>query len=218
VGHRFASPSLLLQALTHSSTGAGTGGHNERLEFLGDAVLSLLVGEDLFRSHPEETEGQLTERKSALVSRPHLARVAARLGIERYLVVGKGIPRNRPLPRSILSNALEAILGAIYLDGGIESARRATLHWLRPGPEGGGRSQENHKKTLQHYAQARYGSPPTYRVLALRGPEAAHAFEVVAVVNGRTFPPSWGKTKREAEQWAAREAILVLEAEGETLP
>jgi len=218
IGHRFASRPLLRQALTHSSTGAGTLGHNERLEFLGDTILSLLVAEELFRANPTETEGELTERKSAIVSRPHLARVSLRLGIERFLIVGKGIPRDRPVPRSILSNALEAILGAIYLDGGLEAARRATLHWLRPGSEGGSRAQENHKKALQHYAQARYGAPPTYRVLALRGSEVARAFEIVAEVNGRVFPPAWGKTKREAEQWAAREAILALEAEGALLP
>ncbi|HET6203003.1 MAG TPA: ribonuclease III [Planctomycetota bacterium] len=219
LGYHFRNPPLLAQALTHASTGVGVGVHNERLEYLGDAVLSLVVAEYLFQTRPTETEGGLTERKSALVSRPSLARVAERLRLERFLIVGKGIPRHRPLPRSLLSNALEALLGAVYVDGGLEAARRIALDWLRPeatAPEAG-RAQQNHKKALQHFAQREHGAPPVYRVLAAVGPDCDRAFKVAAEVNGRSFPGAWGKTKREAEQWAAREALLQLESEGEVV-
>ncbi|MCI0586695.1 MAG: ribonuclease III [Planctomycetes bacterium] len=217
LGYRFLEPSLLAQALTHASTGVGVGAHNERLEFLGDAVLSLVVAEHLFETRPKDPEGGLTERKSALVSRPALARVAERLRLESFLIVGKGIPRHRPLPRSLLSNALEAILGAVYVDGGLEAARRIALDWLRPDATAGeaGRALQNHKKALQQYSQRKHGKPPFYRVLSTIGPDCARSFKVAAEMNGRSFPPAWGKTKREAEQWAAREALLQLEGEGE---
>jgi ribonuclease-3 len=213
IPYTFRDESLLSLALTHASTGARS--NNERLEFLGDAVLDLVVAEELYHDHLALTEGELTELKAWVVSRRVLARAASALGLDQELHLGQGM-RERSVPPSVLANVYEAVLGAIYLDGGMTPAQafvRASLagplervHRLQ-GPV-------NPKQTLQRMAQVATGEPPRYELLAERGHAHAKAFLIAARVGERTFPSAWGRTRKEAERWAAHEALLVLEQEG----
>jgi len=211
--HEFRDPSLLELARTHASTGAGR--NNERLEFLGDAVLDLIVAEELYRAHEDVPEGELTELKAWVVSRRVLAEAAHECGLDRDVRLGTGM-RDRALPRSVLANLYEAFLGAVYLDAGLEPARswaraslRAPLARVRE-REGGA----NPKQALQRYSQLSTGEPPDYVVLAERGDAHARAFLVAARCGERSFPSAWGRTRKEAERWAAHEALLVLEEQG----
>lgn len=209
LGLSFRDPALLEQAMTHASAG---GTHNERLEFLGDAVLTLIVTEKLFHDRPDSREGELTEIKGHLVSGAELAAIGARLGLDRWLRVGRGLARSHSLPRSLLANALEALIGAIYLDSGLENAKRFALQVLNSPNSGASGSGKNFKMILQSYAQKKNGSVPSYRLIGRGGPSYSRAFEVCAVLGKEEFPSAWGKTKKEAEQWAAREALLAIEA------
>ncbi len=212
--YRFEDESLLELALTHASTGAEA--NNERLEFLGDTVLDLIVAEDLFRSGEELTEGDLSELKAWVVSRRVLAEAARYLQLEALANVGSGM-KNRALPRSVLANLYEAVLGAVYLDGGLEAARTFTVTSLSDQLEQARRQRRgpNPKQALQQRAQASCGDPPVYAVIGERGNAHARAFLVEAQFGGRSFPSAWGRTRKEAEGWAAYEALLVLDAEGE---
>lgn len=208
----FRDPALLELALTHASTQGER--HNERLEFLGDAVLDLVVADELIATVPELDEGEMTELKASLVSRRTLAAVAAELDLGSRARVGQGL-RERQLPSSVLANLFEALLGAVYLDRGLEAARafvRASLarplaDVRRRGPDA------NPKQALQHLAQARWGEIPLYELLEERGRAHARSFLVAARLQARAFPAAWGRTRKEAERWAAYEALLVLETE-----
>jgi ribonuclease-3 len=199
-------------ALTHASTGAAE--DNERLEFLGDAVLDLIVAEELYRQRPDHAEGAMTELKAWIVSRRVLADVTRDIGMDAMARIGLGM-RNRALPRSVLANIYEAYLGAVYLDGGLEAARRfAHITLDKPlthilTAEG----EPNPKQTLQRHGQLATGEPPTYVVVRERGHAHAKAFLVAAEIGKRRFPSAWGRTLKEAERWAAHEALLVLEEE-----
>jgi ribonuclease-3 len=212
--HQFQSPGLLRQALTHASTGAEQ--DNERLEFLGDAVLDLIVAEELYRCHASMPEGELTELKSWVVSRRVLAEVARELELDEAARLGGGLQK-RALPRSVLANLYEAVLGAVYLDGGFEAAKEFALATLtRPMDRVREKRQgPNPKQDLQRISQVQSGSPPTYALLDERGEAHARAFLVAAEVKGRRFPSAWGRTRKEAERWAAQEALLVLGDEAE---
>ena len=207
----FADESLRDLAKTHSS--AGREADNERLEFLGDTVLDLVVAEALYRDHPELSEGALTEFKSEVVSRKTLAEAARELKLEQGVQVGSGL-RGRQLPRSVLANLYEAFLGAIYLDSGLEAARKYVLETLaeplsRPHFE---ESPDNPKQEFQQLCQREWGAPPTYRVVERYGRSHARSFRVVAVAAEREYPGAWGRTLKEAERWAAYEALLLLKA------
>jgi len=210
--HEFRDPALLELALTHASAHGSR--DNERLEFLGDAALDLIVAEELFRGHEDLAEGQLTELKASVVARKVLAQAAVRLDLGARAVVGPGM-RGRVLPVSVLANLYEAVLGAVYLDGGHEAARAFALATL---PEPLARvhrrvSAANPKQELQHLAQARWNEIPTYELLDERGRAHARAFLAAACLGERRFPPAWGRTRKEAERWAAHEALLVLAEE-----
>jgi ribonuclease-3 len=208
----FRDAALLELALTHASTQGER--HNERLEFLGDAVLDLIAAEELYRTQPELSEGEMTELKASLVSRRTLAAVAVELDLGSRARVGQGL-RERMLPTSVLANLFEAVLGAVYLDGGLDAARafaRAAL--ARPLAEVRRRGPDaNPKQALQHLAQARWNEIPAYELLEERGRAHARSFLVAARLQSRAFPAAWGRTRKEAERWAAYEALLVLEAE-----
>jgi len=210
--HAFAAEELLRLALTHASTGEPR--NNERLEFLGDAVLDLLVAEELFRHAPELPEGEMTELKAWVVSRRVLAEAARELELAAEARIGAGMQK-RTLPRSVHANLYEAVLGAVYLDGGLEAARAFVAATLAERIEGilARRGAPNPKQSLQHLVQSRTGAPPTYVLLEERGAAHAKAFRVAAEVEGRRFPAAWGRTRKEAERWAAFEALLVLEEE-----
>jgi len=210
IPHEFRDEGLLALALTHASTGEAE--DNERLEFLGDTVLDLVVAEELYSVHTDLAEGELTELKAWVVSRRTLALSAASLGLDALLRTGEGM-RGRALPRSVLANVYEAVLGAIYLDAGLEAARAFVRHSLEEPLERVRKLQGpvNTKQTLQRLAQIETGDPPRYDVLEERGHAHAKAFLVAATIGKRRFPPAWGRTRKEAERWAAHEALLLLE-------
>jgi ribonuclease-3 len=210
IPHAFRDPGLLELALTHSSAGADR--DNERLEFLGDAALDLVVAEELFRAPGDLPEGDMTELKASVVSRKALAEAAERLELERLARVGAGL-QQRMLPRSVLANLYEAVLGAVYLDAGLDAARAfvsATLALPLATARARGQAR-NPKQELQHRCQRELGELPVYVVLDERGAAHARAFLVAAEVQGRRFPSAWGRTRKEAETWAAHEALLVLD-------
>ena len=213
IPHHFRDPALLELALTHASTGEEE--DNERLEFLGDAVLDLIVAEELYRACPNENEGSMTELKAWVVSRPVLAGAARILELEASARIGPGM-KDRTLPSSVLANLFEALLGAVYIDAGLEAARefaRASL----AGPlerVRGLQGEPNPKQRLQRYGQLQTGEPPVYVLLKERGHAHSRAFLIAAQVGERRFPSAWGRTRKEAERWAAHEALLVLEDEG----
>jgi len=210
--YTFQDPRWLELALTHSSTSAEK--DNERLEFLGDAVLDLIIAEELFRRHPDRAEGDLTEMKAWIVSRTVLAEAARAQALDDLVRVGSGM-QNRALTRSVMANVYEAVLGAIYLDGGLEAARSYALDTLAGSLDSAQAEQpaSNPKQALQHLAQQETGSPPTYVLLETRGHAHARAFRTAAVVADQRFPSAWGRTRKEAERWAAHEALLELEDE-----
>ena len=210
--HRFENEQLLQLALTHASTGLPS--DNERMEFLGDAVLDLIVAEELYQRHAHLAEGALTEAKAFVVSRRTLAEAALSWGLAERAVLGTGLDR-RALSRPVLANLYEAWLGAVYLDSDLETARRAALETLEPylAEATESRSTKSPKQVLQEVCQREFGRPPSYELLVERGLDHAKAFLVRATTPKHEFPSAWGRTRKEAESWAAHEALLVLEAE-----
>lgn len=210
--HSFRDPSLLALALTHSSVHEAR--DNERLEFLGDAALDLIVAEELFRHHHDLAEGDLTELKAWVVSRKTLAEAAREMELDHLVRLGAGL-QQRALPRSVLANVYEAVLGAVYLDAGLDATRAFVLDTLaRPLAEVKNRSRgTNPKQRFQQLCQRDHASLPTYVVLDDRGEAHARAFLVAAEIAGVRYPSAWGRTRKEAETWAAYEALLVLEGD-----
>ncbi|MDP7029905.1 MAG: ribonuclease III [Phycisphaerales bacterium] len=209
----FADRAILNRALTHASTAATRHESNERLEFLGDAVLGLVVCEFLHRNHPELLEGEMTKVKSAVVSRRICAEEARRLGLDQLLVLGKGMAAARELPSSVAAAVWESIIGALYVDGGLPVAEDFILTALKPRIEQAVRSGHHHnfKSVLQQVAQQRFGSTPVYSVLDEQGPDHAKCFEVGVTISGRSFQPRWGPNKKRAEQDAALAALEELD-------
>ena len=209
IGYRFRDESLLAQALTHASAAATRQQSNERMEFLGDAVLALCVCQDLYERHGELGEGEMTQIKSAVVSRHVCAVIAEGLGLCELLHLGKGIAGHEDLPQSIAAAVFEAIIGAIHLDGGPEPACEFILRGVRPFIDEGlaGEHQRNYKSILQQHAQRRWSATPEYHVLDEKGPDHSKCFEVAAKIRKRDFPSAWGRTKKEAEQQAAMLAL-----------
>lgn len=215
LGYWFSEVGWLERALTHSSDTPSAGASNERLEFLGDAVLGMVVSRWLYDLFPEAREGELTRIKSVVVSRQSLARVCGRLGLEAFIRVGRGLAGRR-LPSSILANTFEAIIAGVYLDGGLRRAQGFIRRHLRPVLERVLRREHgrNFKSLLQQLVQAQGWPSPQYRVLSVRGPDHAREFEVEALVRGRPYGRGRGRTKRQAEQRAAEVALKTLREEG----
>ena len=212
IGYRFSNADLLLLALTHASVASARSASNERLEFLGDAVLALAVCHELFATHEELLEGDMTKIKSAVVSRHTCAGIAKEMGICELLSPGKGMTEHQELPTSVAAAVFEAIIGAIYLDGGMEPAVRFVLTHVRPYIEEAlaDEHQKNYKSALQQHAQQMFGSVPQYLLLDEKGPDHSKCFEVAVAIDGRGFPTAWGRCKKEAEQAAARNALVEL--------
>ena len=212
VAYRFGNLHLLESALTHASIAESRLESNERLEFLGDAVLGLVVCEELYNRFPQYLEGELTRIKSVVVSRETCARVAENLNLVEYLSLGKGIVELGRLPVSLAGCAYEAIVGAIYLDGGLAPAQRFILDHMAEEIDRviAGEHRLNYKSLLQQHAQHDLGATPTYEVLDEKGPDHAKAFEMAVVIRGRRYPSAWGPSKKAAEQRAAMEALRVL--------
>jgi len=216
VGYRFRNPRLLLQALTHASIKTIDNPSNERLEFLGDSVLGLVVTEFLYNYLEHLDEGELTQIKSVVVSSAILARESERLGLEREYWVGKGVTRRRQLPPSLRANGFEAVVAAIYRDAGIEPARRFILrnlyhHILAACAD---RGEKNYKSILQQIAQRDFALTPTYKVLSESGPDHLKNFIVIAMLGDRALESGKGRSKKEAEQVAAKESLRMLRRRG----
>lgn len=212
IHYTFRDKSLLRVAMTHSSAKDDRGACNERMEFLGDSVLGLTVSEYLYARFPDLAEGTLSMMKSVLVSAKTLCIAAAELKLEDFILVGKGLSRRKALPPSMLCNALEALVAAMYLDGGGSRAREMILFLIRPAIEEIVRDEheKNYKSILQDHAQKTHATVPEYRVRQESGPDHKKRFEVEVIVAGAVYPAAWGDSKKEAEQEAAREALKVL--------
>lgn len=210
IGYRFVDPNLLRLALHHASSANHRRDSNERMEFLGDAVLGLVVCQALYEQLPEALEGDMTKIKSAVVSRRTCARVARDLHLTEGLVLGQGMDNGDQLPSSLAAGTLEAVIAAIYLDGGLEPARTFILHHmdaeLRQVIDS--QHQFNFKSHLQQWAQRQMSATPTYELLDEKGPDHSKCFEIAVTIAGRQFPSAWGPNKKEAEQKAARLALI----------
>jgi ribonuclease-3 len=211
-GYAFRQPELLRAALTHAS-GANTRlASNERLEFLGDAVLGLVVCEDLFQRFPDFQEGDLTKIKSVVVSRRTCARISRLLRLGDFLFLGKGMHVHTDVPASLQADVFESLVAAIYLDGGLEAARSFILKYMVPEIEhvAEGAHSGNHKSLLQQVAQREFGATPQYHLLDEKGPDHSKCFKIAAFIGRQPFPAAWGRNKKEAEQKAAMNALAQI--------
>lgn len=213
IGHQFEDRELLLEALTHASGASHRLKSNERMEFLGDAILGAVVCEWLFHELGDLHEGELTKIKSNVVSRQTCSKVARRIGLDRCLLVGKGIRKNRSFPKSLTSDVFESIVAAIYLDAGFDTIRRLLHEWLAPDVAEGiqNRGDENYKSILQQVAQRDFGATPVYRLLKEIGPDHSKRFQIAVHVKDELRTPAWGQNKKDAEQRAAANALAELE-------
>ncbi len=212
VGHRFADTGLLERAFVHSSVACRRLESNERLEFLGDSVLGLVACQRIFDRYPDLLEGDMTKIKSAAVSRRTCARLAKSLGLQDLLVLGKGMLGQSVLPQSLSAAVLEAVIGAVYLDGGFDAAEKFLVPLLDPIIEAAADSghQHNFKSVLQQYAQQTFERSPCYRTLDEKGPDHAKCFKVCVEIGDERFEPVWGASKKQAEQQAALVALVAL--------
>ena len=212
LGYQFRDIELLAMCLTHASSARTRLHSNERLEFLGDAILGTVVCEALYHRFPEAAEGEMTRIKSIVVSRVTCATMASRVRLEEFVLVGKGLDHGGHIPPSILAGTFEGLIAGIYLDGGLEAARSFLTPLIDPEIESSAATlhMQNFKSLLQHIAQKKLGSTPNYRVLDERGPDHSKVFHISAVVAGRVFPAAWGANKKEAEQTAAQHALEEL--------
>lgn len=211
IGYRFNRTELLRAALTHTSGADTRLASNERLEFLGDAVLGLVTVEQLYLRFPEYQEGDLTKIKSAVVSRRTCARIAKALNLGDYLFLGRGmhVHHDAAMPSNLLADGYESLLGAIFLDGGLESAREFILRYVGPEIEQVAEAAHagNFKSLLQQVAQREFNATPSYPLLDEKGPDHSKCFKVAAVIGRYSHPAAWGNTKKEAEQKAAMNAL-----------
>ncbi len=224
LGHTFGDPELLDRALLHRSHALvvknSRGDSNERLEFLGDAVLGLVVNDHLFRHFPDASEGDLTKMKSLLVCRDRLNAVASGLELGEHIRMSRSEAATGGRRRaSILADTTEAVIGAVYLDGGLAAAQRMISRCVLSGTEHllATPGEENHKSRLQEIIQARFKSPPRYRVTSAEGPDHARVFKVSVTFNGHVLGHGEGANKKAAEQEAARQALAALRARDELL-
>jgi ribonuclease-3 len=213
IDYDFRDIEYLRMALTHASGADHRISSNERLEFLGDSILGAVVCEALYRAFPEFEEGDLTRIKSAVVSRRTCAKLSRKMGLDEFLITGKGIGGERATPDSVMADVFESLVGAIYLDGGMRAAKTFILGHV--GPEiaevAEGESGVNFKSNLQQAAQRKYGATPSYLLLDEKGPDHSKCFKVAAFIAGRRFAPSWGPNKKDAEQRAAMNALAQME-------
>jgi len=217
LGYRFQNTAYLCEAITHASIADTRLLSYERLEFLGDSILGFVVCEYLYNSFPDWLEGELTKVKSNVVSRRTCGLMGEELGLEECLVVGKGVGSEGKVPRSLLANAFESIVAAIYLDGGWDAAKAFLLPLIerhaQSAVEGG--LEINYKSELQQYSQKRYGLPPRYILVDDEGPDHDKSFKISAVIGKREFSPAWGKNKKQAEQHAAANALALINGDEE---
>lgn len=211
IQHRFGNPQLLYEALTHGSAGDEHGHNYERLEFLGDRVLSLVVAELLYRNFPDEAEGKLARRSAALVRRDALAEVAGEIGLGPFLVLSKGEDdsggRQNP---SLLADVCEAVIAALYLDGGLPVAARFIERYWQPMMSRSRKPPTDAKTALQEWLQGRGEPLPVYRIVERTGPDHAPEFTIEVAAGDNYRAVGKGANRRAAEQDAARALLKVL--------
>ena len=216
--YSFADRRHLSRALTHSSSTSNKHQDNERLEFFGDAVLDMVVREYLFHHYPNRQEGDLTEAKSAIVCRASLVKAGKELGLKRFLVLGRGVGSRKGVPDSLIADAYEAIVAAVYLDGGYQQVRDFILRTLANALPAAieKANAANYKSNLQKMAQRDKRHLPAYRLLEASGPEHARVFEVAVFMDSVEIGRGMGTSKKAAEQEAAKSALHNIAA-GENL-
>ncbi len=220
--YQFKNPALLHEALTHKShvneRKGPAGRHNERLEFLGDAVLSLVISDYLAARLPFLTEGALSKLKAKLVSESSLAHAAKRLNLGAHLQLGRGEELSKGREKhSLLADALEAVIAAVYLDGGLEASRAFTLDALAEELQGVTSQQaqpggDDYKTRFQEWCQKRYDALPRYVMVNESGPDHQKLFEVDVEIGGKVAGSGRGHSKKEAEQMAAQQALENVES------
>lgn len=212
IGYQFKNPALISAALTHASIASSRLASNERMEFLGDAILGMVVCKYLYDNYPEYLEGALTKIKSSVVSRKTCAEIAEKLDLPSFLFLGNGITARAKLPTSLAAAVFESLIAAMALDAGVDRTSEFILQQMVPHIEAAVASehQHNYKSQLQQYAQKTKGLTPIYEMLDEKGPDHSKCFEVAVRINGRRFPSAWGPSKKEAEQKAALNALLDL--------
>ena len=212
IDYVFSDKNLLHSALTHASGAEHRLASNERLEFLGDAILGVVVCELLFHQYPEYLEGDLTRIKSIVVSRQTCTKISESLGMQEFLILGKGMTTHPSVPPSLLADVFESLVAAIYLDGGDPAAREFLERHIGPEIElaAGGELGNNYKSMLQQLAQREHGTTPTYQLLDEKGPDHSKCFKIAAQVGKNRYQAAWGRNKKEAEQRAARNALTEM--------
>ena len=220
IGYVFTNKQMLQAALTHASGAEHRLASNERLEFLGDAILGAVVCEMLFQRYPQYLEGELTRIKSIVVSRQTCAKISVSLGMQEFLILGKGMTTHPSVPPSLLANVFESLVAALYLDGGDEVARAFLERRMTPEIElaVGGEMGNNYKSMLQQLAQREHGTTPSYQLLDEKGPDHSKCFKIAAQVGNNRFEPAWGRNKKEAEQLAARNALSEIHGKTASCP
>ena len=216
ISYQFKNMKLLIQSLTHSSYANENNlkkiDNNERLEFLGDAVLEIVTSDYLYRKYPENLEGELTKLRASLVCEPTLAAFANEIALGDYLLLGKGEDASGGRTRdSVLSDTIEALIGAIYLDGGIDKAKQFIEHTLLSDIELRQRFVDS-KTQLQEYIQQFSDHPIEYRVIGETGPDHDKHFEIYVYHEEKIIGQGFGRSKKSAEQSAAMDALLKIES------
>jgi ribonuclease-3 len=215
IGYHFKNPELLFLAFVHRSyvnEHKEVMEHNERLEFLGDSVLGLIVAEHLYRTLPTTAEGILSTQRSRLVEASSCVSFFQKLGVEKYVLLGKGEKRNDGRGReTILADLFEAIVGAIYLDGGFDAAKQFLFsHYTHEIDSILKAPQENWKALLQDYCQKKYQKPPTYTVISEEGPDHSKTFRIAVYLGEELLGNGEGSCKKDAQQAAASDALSRL--------
>ena len=220
IGYTFQDKLLLVAALTHASGAQHRLASNERLEFLGDAILGAVVCELLYVQYPDYLEGDLTKIKSVVVSRQTCAKISEALGLQEFLVLGKGMTTHPTVPPSLLADVFESLVAGIYLDGGDPASREFITRYMNPEIElaAAGELGGNYKSILQQLAQRENGSTPTYQLLDEKGPDHSKCFKISAQIGRTRYEAAWGRNKKEAEQRAARNALSELNGEPVPFP
>lgn len=212
LGHTFAERALLERALTHGSAKSPATASNERLEFVGDAVIGLVIGEFLFREFGDLQEGRLTRIRAKIVSAKNLTAFARSIQLENFMIVGKMYHRPETITDSIVSDAVEALFGAVFLDAGYDAARACVLRHFEPTVRelASTTDQLDAKSTLHEWAQSAHAARPAYRLENRTGPAHALIFEVSVTVADKEVGRGIGPSMRAAEEAAAKKALSEL--------
>ncbi len=212
LGHSFSDVQILRRALTHASCTDSRLDSYERLEFLGDAVLGMVTCQIIYAEHDDLLEGEMTKIKSIVVSRDTCAEITGRLGLIDLVALGKGMQGVSDVPTSLAAGVLESVIAALYLDGGFDVASRFIRPLIEPHIETARRNghQQNFKSLLQQFAQQEGAEAPRYVVLDEKGPDHAKCFKICVEIGASRYDSAWGQSKKQAEQQAARKALVDL--------